>query len=426
VHVNDWTYSRPPRPDSGLSKWWGHGSLAHGNEANYWIEYRNDGNVPSHKLVLTDTLPAGMTFITSVLDYGWGIQPPYPPTRIVGRQLVWDLGDLDVNARQEFLLRLRINPGTPPGALLSNCAALVGSNFEDNPYNNTECVNETARAAGPNLRVQKYASWEGKKRVNSGARIGNIGTTTEYNVVVTDTFPSALNVSNWRVDFGEPWSWRQVGNQFIVTLSRLNPGDTIWLHLWLDAPNAPRGTIYTDTAEITVPPGDVNPADNRDTVAFATGSDLSVRKWQSGGPPRPEPGDLVTYTLHLENHAQRWSTAGDVWVTDTLPSGLEFVSARDRLCQPYFCPRDPDRVADKSFAWDYGALGSNNWRDLEITARVSAGVHAGAALVNTATIRSDDPGDIEPDYGDNIRTYTIRVAGGGACYLPLVTKTLRR
>jgi len=176
-----------------------------------------------------------------------------------------------------------------------------------------------------------------------------------------------------------------------VTFSWLGPGWTDWLHLWFDVPDVPHATFFTNTAEVTIPPGDVYPVDNKDTVIVGTGPDLSVRKWQSGGPSRPEPGDLVTYTLHLENHAQAWGTSGNVWVTDTLPPGLEFVSARDRLCQPYFCPRDPDRVAGRSLAWNYGALGSNNWRDLEITARVSEGVHTGAALVNTATIAATTP-----------------------------------
>jgi len=187
VHINDWTYSRPPRPDSGVNKWWGHGSLAADSEANYWIEYRNDGNVPLHGLVLTDTLPAGTTFITSVLHYGWGIQVPFPPTRIVGGQLVWDLGDLDVNARQQFMLRLRVDSDARPGALLSNCAALASSDFEDNPYNNTECVDEIV-AAGPNMRVTKDAWWEEPHRIHYRARVSNIGTTEEYSVVVTDTF----------------------------------------------------------------------------------------------------------------------------------------------------------------------------------------------------------------------------------------------
>jgi uncharacterized repeat protein (TIGR01451 family) len=421
VHVNDWTYVRQPRTESAVYKSWGHGSLAVGGVANYWVRYRNEGNVPLHNLVLTDTLPAGTTFVTSVLDAGWGVELPFPPDEINGRQLVWRVGDLDVNEGEQFLLRLLINPDTKPGTLLSNCATLAGSEFEYNPYENDQCADETARAAGPNLRVQKFSHWEGPNRLYFGVRIGNIGTTKEHDVVVTDTFPEGLTLSDWGVDSGGNWDWNLTGNQFTVTFDELEMGGTRWLNLWLDVPDVANGTLFTNNAEITIPSGDVNPADNSDTLVVGTGPDLSVRKWQSGGPSRPEPGDLVTFTLHLENHAQAWGTAGDVWITDTLPAGLEFVSARERLCEGYFCPRDPDRIVGNAFAWSFGTLGNNNWRDLEITALVADTVHAAASLLNTATTRSTDPGDVEPNYADNTSSFTVRVAGA-IRYLPLILR----
>ncbi len=411
-----------PRYDTGVSKWWGHGSLAPGRESNFWVGYRNSGNSLVHNAVLTDTLPAGTTFITSLLDLGWGIQVPFPPDSIVGNELVWNLGTLEVAEGHNIMLRLQIDPGTAPGTLLTDCAAIASRDFEDNPYDNAACITETVRAAGPNLRVTKFTHWDSPDRIYYGVRVCNIGTTTEYSVTLTDTFPAGMTLENWHVDFWEPWSWNLSGNRFTVTFSRLEPEWTTWLHLWLSVPAVPNGTLFTNVADITIPPGDVNPADNHDEIVVGTGPDLSVEKWLSGGTPTPDPGQLLTFTLHFQNRSEAWWTAGTVWVSDTLPAGLEFVGARQRLCGgTYFCERGPDYSDGTTLAWSHGQMGNGWWNDLIVTVRVADTARGGDVLTNTATIASDSADDVEPYYDDNTSTCAVTV-NLRFIYLPLIVK----
>jgi len=345
---------------------------------------------------------------------------PVTPVFTGADYVVWELSGLDNGYGDGFEVVLDVDDGVDPGTVLTNCAMLSIDEFEENPYDNVACV-DTVRAAGTNLRVTKFAQWHDWDHVEYQAHIENIGTATVHNVAVTDTYPVSMSLNWWGLDFGEDWSGGTSGNQVTVTLSRLQPGWSAWLKVDLSVPSVPNGTFFTNTIEVTTPPDDVNKADNRDVLVVGSGPDLSVEKWLTGGTPRP--GQLLTYTLHFENHAQAWGTDGSVWVTDTLLSGAEFVAAAQRLCGPgdYFCERNPDRVDGSSWAWDYGGWGANSWNDLLVTVRVTDTARAGDVLSNTATIASDSSEDVEPNYEDNTSRCAVTVLPGHT-FLPLVLR----
>jgi uncharacterized repeat protein (TIGR01451 family) len=418
--VNDWTWTRRPRYDVSEDKYWGHGALMPGGEINYYINYNNGGNSPAHNVVVTDTLPAGTTFITSVIDLGWGVTTPFLPSSFVGNQLVWNLGTLEVNANKNWRITLQITPTTPVGTVLTNCATIAMSDFEDNPYDNDKCVTETVRAAGTNLRVKKFGWWQGQGGLHYFINIENIGTKTVNNVTITDTFPVSMTLNKLNVKFGEQWSSGVSGNQLTVTLSRLEPGLATGMDLWLSVPPVPNGTLFTNTAEMTTPTDDVNPADNSSVLVVGTGPDLSIEKWLTGGTPKP--GQLITYTLHFQNHSQAWWTAGNVWITDTLPAGLQFITSTQRLCgEAYFCPSTPN-YDGTSLTWNWGQMGNGWWNDFVVTVRVTDTAKGGAVFTNTATIASDDPAnDVEPFYNDNTSVVTATIVQY-KIYLPVIVR----
>jgi uncharacterized repeat protein (TIGR01451 family) len=161
---------------------------------------------------------------------------------------------------------------------------------------------------------------------------------------------------------------------------------------------------------MTTPPDDANPTDNHDMLVVGTGPDLSIEKWLTGGTPKA--GQLLTYTLHLQNHSQAWGMQGQVWVTDTLPAGLEFVSAVQRLCggDTYFCPRAPNYSTGMTMTWSFGQWDSNNWNDLLVTVRVTSTAQGGNVLTNTAVIASDNPAsDAEPNTDNNTSAVAVTV-----------------
>ena len=130
-----------------------------------------------------------------MIDLGSGCTAPFPPSSIVGNQLAWNLGTLEVNANKNWRITLRLDPATPVGTVITNCATIAISDFEDNPYDNDQCVAETVRTAGTNLRVTKFAEWQGQGGLQYRINIENIGTTTVNNVMITDTFPVSMTLN---------------------------------------------------------------------------------------------------------------------------------------------------------------------------------------------------------------------------------------
>ncbi len=410
-----------PRFDTYLNPEWAAGGLNPGNWLEYNLHFGNGGNSVMPGVVLTQTVPAATAFVRAIMSYDSPEQWPLAPTRQVGNQLVWELGDLAVSQHGTLRVRLRINPDTAPGTVLAGCATLSGGALEDNPYNNYGCVVETVQPAGPNLRVSKRVmkQWDGG--ISYQARVENVGTTVLENVIVTDTLPASSTFAKWEVrDTG--WSGGVSGNRLLLTLPRLEPCQWATIDLDLDQPPLPYGTIFTNTLEAGAVPGEVNTADNRAYAVAGIGPDLSVLKLLTGG--RLKAGQLLTYTLHCENHSLAWATQGAIWVTDTLPVGLEFVASYERLCKDgYFCERPPDRHIGQQLAWQLGNWGPVNWNDIIVVARAAATVRGGTLLTNAATIASDSPADVEPDYRDNASTVATR--SGAMLHLPLVGRQWR-
>jgi uncharacterized repeat protein (TIGR01451 family) len=84
-------------PHTNLSVWknWYFGTFVPGGQINYEFQYRNNGNLPAENVLVTNTLPAGTSFLFAYTwgDWGW---IPITPTVVTPEYLVWDVGLLEV------------------------------------------------------------------------------------------------------------------------------------------------------------------------------------------------------------------------------------------------------------------------------------------------------------------------------------------
>jgi len=133
---------------------------------------------------------------------------------------------------------------------------------------------------------------------------------------------------------------------------------------------------------------------------FPTFSGTNMRVSENG-PTSIDHGNTVTYTLYYNNFGN--TPASNVVLQDTLPSGVEFVSASDGGT---YAP------ATGKVTWNLGTISEfPAGKGYEtVTIRVPASMPVGTTLTNTVSISTSA---IETRYDDNSASVSTRVTGTG-------------
>lgn len=299
-----------------------------GGWINYFVRYENRGNVAAHAWV-TDTVPPGLSYQYA---YWGGGQPgqnePLPAPTIIGDQIIWDLGELPVNGSRWFHIQMNVSGALSPGDTITNCATVGLDGDEDTPDDNTSCYPVTLNEPGPNLQVTKQHNWNGDWQLRYQIRFDNTGDQAIDDVWITDTLPLFTASDGW-------WQldWMNQDRVISVTLENgvfkwlldyLDPGEAGWLQFNanLDSPGQPL-RWYTNTVEITTPPGDVNADDNiYSDVAFSGGEvqwvDLDIYRTRIWGCAYSTP---ITITGAAAQMVIDWGNCWNVEFGETFDPG---------------------------------------------------------------------------------------------------------
>ena len=254
--------------------------------------------------------------------------------------------------------------GAQAGATITNTAEIRGLNADRSSWNNQAAAVDEVNGPGANLRLRKNFYWEGQDRIRFELQFENVGTTAVENVRITDTLPSELvfNGDWWRNGCCDlNMSFDPATHQIVWTTGRLEPSwsGNIGIKVMVPGPlTGQQGLVFTNTAQITLPPGEVTPADNSATAVAFTGPDLYISKSLTAGDLVP--GGLVTFTINLGNRNNGpWDIGNPpqgqpaLYITDTLPAEMTFVSATN----PY-SPGDTwqPRQDGNALTWDMGGM----------------------------------------------------------------------
>ncbi len=229
------------------------------------------------------------------------------------------------------------------GATITNTARIRGLDADGSWWNNLATAVDQVNEPGANLRLRKSANWEGAEWIRFELQFENVGTIAVDNVRITDTLPVGLEFN------GDAWAnwWRDlnreplnpVTREIVWTTSRLEPSwsGSINFRVRVPAP-VEQGLVFTNTAQITVPLGELTEADNSATAIAFTGPDLYISKSLTGGDLVP--GGLVTFTISLGNRNNGpWDTGfppqnqPGIFITDTLPAEMSI-----RVCHRSLLP----------------------------------------------------------------------------------------
>jgi len=305
-------------------KWWRRGELVPGGQLVYHIRVRNTGNVPVGSFTVTETLPVMTTFQESWLNEPDG-QSPLIPITVSDNQVAWTFDGLVNGGTINFDIYLTVDPEAQPGTTLTNTAEVTRLPGEDDHDDNLFQDVQTLNPPGPNVRVMKWHEWQGPHSLRYQVKFENIGTQPVAGFWLTDTMPTGLGWDGWwDSDMGdEQWlDFVSTPTTLAWQFSELSPGEEAWLSFSASMlnPEAP-APVYTNTVEITVPPGDVNPEDN----LFVDEAVLEAGLLWIEPPYAPLPvGDTVTVDVLVGDVSDLYGAALEISFDPTL---LEVVDA---------------------------------------------------------------------------------------------------
>jgi uncharacterized repeat protein (TIGR01451 family)/fimbrial isopeptide formation D2 family protein len=347
--------------------------LAPGEQVTYTLLYTVTGNEPAFDVTLTDTLPAGVSFVSS---------DPAPASQS-GQTQTWAFGTLSPT------LAAPVTGTVIVTAQLSSAPVLNGT-----PFTNTARLSDTSGLSSDD-RAVITAVTSHTLSITKTAQVAEAiaGTPLSYNIewamngnepslntTVRDTLPAGTtfaSCSGGCTQSGSTLTW-SLGDQVPPAGGTFNVVVNV-------AANVPTGTVLLNTATITDAQGLT--ASDEVTVPVVTRADVVVDK--SASPSPVFAGETLTYSIVVSNAGP--SDAQNVVMTDVLPVEFTLTScdASGASCI----------VAGNSITVTWATLALNELQRITVTAQVSSEVLAGASITNTAWVTSDTP---DPNAGNNV------------------------
>ena len=352
----------------------------------YNITLENSGNWPAYDLVITDSLPVGLTYIGEV---DFTVTDPATATT-GGAYPQWTLSQLNVGGQAIIRFRAQVNADIGAGITLTNTAwgeysGLPGDNPDEREYDiPTDTV--PVDVGHPVLDLVKSADpdpVEAGGLLTYTLTVANTGIVSATGVIVTDAVP--LNTSYLACG---PLPCGEAGGSVSWILGTLDVNETQVLTMLVQVnASLPNGAILTNTAWVSSSEGIT------DTDTITTPVETSVEIWviKTGSASPVTPGEVMTYSLTVTNDGP--SDAENVVVTDTLPVEVTFGNASPA----------PDS-SPNPLVWNLGTLTPGESRTILITVTVNPDVTTGFTntVIITTTTPGDNPGNNEDDWPVNV------------------------
>ena len=322
-----------PAADISVTKTADVTSTVEGGTIHYTVAVTDLGPATSTGVVATDTLPAGLTFVSATTSEG----------SYVSSTGTWTIGTLSASSTATLNIAATVNVGEA-GQVITNfaIAGASASTTDPNPTNNSSSVpvsiapSSTVNYADLSIvKTADVASTTEGGTINYTIAVTDNGPATSTGVVATDTLPSGLTFENATASVGTYSS-----STGAWTIGDLSASTTATLNIAAKVNSGTAGTVITNTAIVaeSASSTDNNPGNNSSSVSVSIPSngggctsncggtqfaDLSVVK--TADVTSTVEGGTIHYTVAVTDNGPATSTG--VSVTDALPAGLNFVSA---------------------------------------------------------------------------------------------------
>jgi uncharacterized repeat protein (TIGR01451 family) len=266
------------------------GTVASGGSLTYTLQVTNSGFVAATGVVITDTVPAGVTLDPTSLSGDAAYSGTGP-----GSLITWTTGQ--TLAAYQALTRtvvVTVDTGLSNGATITNIGYASASNTSDSQASNTVETTVVAPLALNKAGVVAIAK-VGKDFLYHLV-VTNTGTILLTNIVFTDTVPANTTLLTAGLSDDATYSGTGPGSVITwTTLTNLNPDESLNrnLPLLVDA-DLPQGSSIQNTAYVTAGslPGSI--ASNAVTTLI-DGVYLGITKTVAVDVVKP--GNVLTYTI---------------------------------------------------------------------------------------------------------------------------------
>ncbi|ROS75295.1 DUF11 domain-containing protein [Cellulomonas sp. PhB143] len=351
-----------------------------GDDVTYTVTATNDGPSLAQDVVVTDDLPAGLTFVSAA-------SPDADPVDYDEDTGAWSVGDLEPGDAATLHLTATVGAGSE----ITNTATRTGMVQQDTDPSN-DSASATIDPVTPTLDIAVHKSVldaDGAPQPRADVPAGspatfrvtatNDGPFDGTGVTLTDALPQGLTYDA-DASGGDGTYDAKTGTW---TIGDLAEGDTATYDFVV---GTTRLGDFTNVATLSAStPSDTDP-DNDTASATLTvrgpESDLGVTK--SVDPAEGVVvGDTVTYTVEATNHGDE--TVGKVVVRDEGPKGVDVVPGSADVTQ--------GSVDDAVRRWQVGTLEPGQTARLTVQGTVTGpGTHT-----NTVTIDSRAAGFVDTD-----------------------------
>ena len=385
-----------------------------GDKIAYTLTVKNDdtATVPVENGVITDVLPAGLTFEYGSVTLNGKNTNDYTYDENT-RLLTVNIGTIEPDAKQVIGFTATVNESAY-NTTIQNLATLTSDNAD--PVQDKD--DGVAIADGDVLlTVSKFAD-------KSTAKVGDTITYTvnaanatgaDVNIrdsVMTDTIPNGLTFrGNVTVDgYSAEYQYDNTGKTLTVSLGEIAPNQTKAICFDVTVNSDAYGMHIENTALVS---GSNTPdkSGTDDGVDIEDGTADGHAGNKTASKTAAAVGDTITYSIRLENGAAATADWENMTVTDTIPDGVTFagnVQENGSATVNYSYNADTKTI---TFTPDAIAAGAQTVLSFDVT--VDDGSQ-GKFIVNTAILDDNGKTTPMPDGG-------VQIDEGEAA--PIVNKT---
>ena len=340
-----------------------------GDAVTYTLTITNGGPFSADNVIVTDTLPAGLTFTSEITPGVFSL------THSVNNQIVWTAPFLEAGAPTLIVFKAAVAAALPPTATVSNAAVITSRTPDPSAGNNSAQATSLVTTSADLAIRQSGPAW-----VTAGTRltytltITNRGPSDARQVVVTDTLDAGLTYQVNSYTSDQPFTGPTIAGQRLrwqLATLPVNGAGTITFTAEVSSTiSAPTIVNQASVAANTPDPSAGNNSATGTTTVAATASLILFKTTEPADAPAIA-GQALTYRLTVFNTGP--SQATSLTLTDTLPSGLTFQSASAGC-------------ADAANVIRCTAPTLLDQQIFTITVNLSRSLASGTTLVNTAEV----------------------------------------